>query len=450
MTRTGDIAAPAITPHTVGADAPIASWRWRPIIGLEYLPQAPYVWDDDDQTVVWDAATLVWDAPFVGSGYTDAVCDFIALDLDPGEADELFLFPPVTATLTLDNRAGTYTPWSADGRLLYWAPGRRMSIIARRPDTGEQLWLFGGRVASWQVNADDTVTVVAYDGLSLLAQELGGNQTFGHTSDNVTARIIAITTAAAYPDRVDIDSGTVTLGQVTDAVSPLEAIQRVALSDGGIFYGDADGSIDYRNRNWRNGRTDQPTVWVVSDNICDAQVVIWDPELAADDERLATDVRLVNTAGTAANAALGSSLWASDARYVLTHPDPDLWQAPGDGQDLANYLLANQSTPSMAIDSFDLYVQDPVQFPAPWDLAVGSRRGDRIEVVHDYLDPDGDPGSLDLFAVVLGVHHAITPEEWVATFNLSRTVAYKPVQVLLWDRSPYTWDNTNPANVWRY
>lgn len=449
--RAGDIAPPAVTPHVLPPGAPIATWPYRPVIALERLPQAAYVWDDFDPAVTWDAAVpdaYVWDAPFIGSGFTDASCDFHGIEIDPGDADELYLFPATSATVTLDNRTGTYTPWSPDGRLVYWAPGRRMHLWVVDA-AAVPTWLFSGRVASWVLNADDTVTITAFDGFATLAQELGGEWTPGVAGQSVGARFAAIVAAAGYTDRVDVDAGTVTLTAPTLAAgdSPLMALQRVALSDGGIVYGDADGSIDYRNRLWRAGRDDTPTSWAVSDNVCTAPVVVWDPELAADDERLATDVRLVNTAALAATATLTGSLWAGDARYRLTHPDPDQWTTQAEGDALAGYLLAQSSTPAMALSRFSLYVQDPQQ-PAVWPMAVGMRRGDRVEVLHEYPDPDGNPAFLDTWAIVLGVAHSITPDTWVSDVALSRTVDYRVLE--LWDRTRFTWDDPDPANVWRF
>lgn len=450
MTRTGDIAPPVLTPHPIDPTAPIAAWRYVPLVALELLGQAAYVWDDSDIDVIWDDTTpeRVWDAPFVGSGFSDAVCDFVAIDVDPGDTDDLYLFAPVSCTVTLDNRSGAYTPWSADGRLVYWAPGRRLHLLARDVATDELMWLFSGRVASWTTGVDDTVTVVAYDGLSWLAQEPGGTWTPGAAGNTVTQRITAVTAAAGYPDRVDADAGTVTLSTAAVDVSWLEAIQRAALSDGGLFYGDADGSLDYRNRLWRTGRSDQPRVYAVSDNICDADVVVWDVDAAADDERLVTDVRLVNEAGLASTAALTGSLWAGDVRYRLSHPDPDLWQTQSQGDTLATYLLAQQSTPSLAINRLSLYVQDPRQQPEVWDLAVRTRRGDRVEIVHDFTDPAGQPAQLDLYSIVLGVAHSITPEQWVSSLSLSRTVDWRTVEQ--WDRTRFTWDDPDALNTWRY
>src|SRR5689334_23440810 len=55
------------------------------------LPQSAFTWDDADPDVVWDQAQAfgyVWDAPLIAGGYTDVVCDFTALDIDPGEPED--------------------------------------------------------------------------------------------------------------------------------------------------------------------------------------------------------------------------------------------------------------------------------------------------------------------------------------------------------------------------
>jgi hypothetical protein len=453
MTRAGDVAPPAISVHPIGPGAPIYGWPWWPVIGLEMVDTAAYVWDDADVTVAWDDPNpdrLVWDNPATVSGFYDAVCDLIACEIEPGEADDLYLFPPTQCTLTLDNSTGRYTPWTADGRLTYWAPGRRVCLWARNA-AGARWWLFSGRVATWQSNPDGTVTVVAFDGMAQLAQQIAGGQWApGFAGDTVQARIATVAGAAGYTGRLDLEAGTVTLSTYSSSPVPLEAIQQAALSDGGLFYGDADGSLDYRGRLWRAGRTDTPAPgWTVATNVCEAPVIVWDPEAAADDDRLVTDVALVNVAGLTATAALTGSLWAGDARFRLTHTDHDLWQTQQQGNDLAAYLLAQQSAPAMALASFTLHHLDPSQQTAVPDMGVGVRRGDRVEVLHRFVDQAGVDQLLDVFAIVLGVGHAIVPEEgWTTTVNLSRTVDY--VTPELWDRTALVWDDPSPAAVWRY
>src|SRR5262245_33763079 len=99
------------------------------------------------------------------------------------------------------------------------------------------------------------------------------------------ARITSITTQATYTDPVRVDPGDVALSTGPTDRSPLEAIQQAAWSDAGVFYGDADGTVVYVDRSWRQGRDDQTTVAAFTDNVCDtAAVVVWDPVLAAADD----------------------------------------------------------------------------------------------------------------------------------------------------------------------
>jgi hypothetical protein len=447
MTRVDDLPVPALTPHVLPPGSPIASWPAQLRIGLERLPQAAYTWDDADPAVVWDDPDpdrFVWDAPFIESGFTDAVCDFVSLIIDPAEPDDLGLFGPTEAVLTLANPAGEYTVWTADGRLTYWAPGRRMCVWA--VVGGEDLWLFSGRVTSWAEQADGTVVVEAFDGLAALADELGGDWTPGVPGERALARARSIAAQAGYTDPIAGDLGDVTLSTEPGDATPLDAIHRAALSDGGVFAGDADGRLLYRDRLWRAGRDDQGPVPVVSDNVCTVDAVVWDLTLAADDAGLFVHADLFNLAELHATATASGADWYPGAAYRLTHPDPDLWQTQGDGDALARQLVAVSSTPALAPRGFVLHLLDPQQ--DLWALGVGLRRGDRVEILHDYVDANGDPATLDVFTIAASIGHEITPDSWLVSVYGTRTVDHRTVE--LWDVTGFTWDDPDPLNVWRY
>ena len=143
MTRTLDRAVPTLTPHPLPPASPMIDWPARLHIALERLPQSAYVWDDADPTVVYDHADpnrYVWDAPEIGAGFTDAVCDFQLLEIDRGDPDELGLFGAAVATVSRANPSGEYSLWTVDGRLAYWAPGRAVHIFA--DVDGAPWWLF--------------------------------------------------------------------------------------------------------------------------------------------------------------------------------------------------------------------------------------------------------------------------------------------------------------------
>lgn len=455
--RPADQVPPPVVAHTPPPWVPMARWPGQPVIALEHLPQGAYAWDDPDPLVVWDDTfgRYVWDAPATAGGFTDVACDFHALEILPGDPDDLGLYGPTQAVLTLRNVDGRYTVWDASGRLTYWAPGRRLAVWA--DVAGDRFWVFHGRITAWTAGPDpDMVTIEAWDGFHLLAQDKAP-WTAGTAGQLPRARIEAIAAATGYTDPIGGDPGTTALAaEPSDDLAPLDAAQRVALSDGGIFAGDADGTLVYRDRLWRAGRTDQPAVHAFSDNVCTdvagQPTVVWDAEQAADDLGLHSRVELVNVAGVAVTAQLpaGSpASWWTGAQYRLTHPDPDLWQNTAAGQSLADYLLASTSTPAMAVRSFGLWLHAPqLATAADWRRLLDLRRGDRFEWVSDFAASGGDVGRVDIFAIIIGVAHLLTPESWVLTVTGSRTVEAFPVAV--WDQAPYTWDDPDPRNVWRY
>lgn len=441
--RSGDLATPTLTPHVVPPGAPIADWHARLRIALELLPQAAYVWDDNDADVTWNDTTpeRVWDAPFIGSGYSDAVCDFQALTIEQGNPDELGLFAAGSVTLNVDNHTGAYSQYTADGRLAYYAPGRRVQIFAQLD--GAEWWLFSGRVDTWTENADGTVTVEASDGFSLLAPEIGSYNP-GVAGQKALARIASIASVVSFPDRVSGDPGDVVLTLQATTRSPLEEIQTVALSDGGMVLVDADGTLLYRNRLWPAGRADQTTLDVFSDTVCTVPAVVWEPQFVSADDAVATWVRLVNVAGLVAFATDTSQTLG--LVYPLTHPDPDQWTTQAEGDALAAVLLAQRKTPKLAIGSFDLHLLDQRQ--DLWRTAIDRRLGDRIRFIHEFTAVDGTTGTLDVMAIVATIRHEITPETWITTIGTTRTTDYVPVEA--WDVTSIVWNDTNPLAVWRY
>lgn len=452
MTRAGDLATPAVTLHPLEPSAPMGRWPWRPVIAVELLAQDAYTWDDADPAVVWDAPgdVYVYDAPKAAARLTDVTCDLISLTGETGEPDELGLFPPGRLEMTLANPVGAYSTYTADGRLVYMAPGRRIHVWAQQQPGIEQLWLWSGRVTRWAPQADGTVVVEGYTGVHELAEDVAAPWTPGTAAQLPRSRIQSIANRWRYADRVIGDVGLNPLLAPNTERSPWEEMQTVALSDGGIVANDADGSLYYRDRGWRVGRPDQATVPVFSDNVCTSvDAVIWDTELSADDDGLFNSIELVNTAGLTATAVADPSdpgAWYVGSEYRLTHPDPDLWTAQGAGNDLAAHLLAVSSIPAIALRQFALYLPDPQQ--DLWRIGLDRRLGDRVRFVHEQIGPLGLLDVLDVTLVLMFVRHEITADSWVATYSTTRAVGYSLAEQ--WDRTQFTYDDPDPANVWSY
>ena len=381
----------------------------------------------------------VWDEPAIDGGFTDAICDLQALTLEVGEPDELGLFSSAQCTFSLANPDGEYTAWTPDGRNTYFAPGRLVCLFARH--AGVDWWLARLRIDRWGENADGTVTVEASDGFGLLARERAPFAS-GFAGQLPLSRIQSICALARFPDGTRGDPGDVTLTvQQTDR-PPLEEIQRVALSDGGIVFVDADGTLVYRNRVWTAGRADQTRTDVFTDNVCDVGAnVVWELDLADDTDQLATDVTVTNVAGLTSNV---SEPW-NGIDYFYAHPDPDYWTTQAEGDALAAAILTRQGQPRLGITSFSLYLNDPRQ--DLWLEGLDRRIGDRVEFLHDFPSPGDVADTFDLFAIVTSIRHEITPQQWVATIGTSKTFDYRTVE--RWDRTAWVWDDPDDPSVWR-
>lgn len=446
MARADDQPRPAVTvdPH------PPPAWMrgGRVVVALERLPQAAYVWDDDDDTILYDDPDpdrLVWDAPFVGEGYTDVWCDTIALNVIHGQPDERDQYRTSAALLELrDPGDGRYRTRTVDGRLVYYATGRRLAVWWQDPEL-EDWWLFHGQIATWRERLDGTVGIEAYSG-RMVGRPHGAPWTAGAAGDFLSERVAAILAATVDPPppyRADLGDVTLSVPDTADTV-PLDAIRQAAWSDGGIVYTDADDTLIIRDRRWRNGRTDQTGERILTNNVCDAGVmaiVVADPETTDDFMRQAGTVRLENDADPAlvAVAAVPPGTFI-DTDVTFTNPGKDLWQTQLQGNTLAAFILAERSMARVALATADVYLHDR-RFDY-FALATDLRLGDRARFQHD------DPfGFYDVTVIVTTLQHQLTPESWVLNVGTSPAVDYTAVE--LYDDTLLTWDDPDPLAVWR-
>jgi hypothetical protein len=445
--RAGDAAAPTIPAHPIPPDQPSASWTGKPIVGLEYLPTGD-TWDDrDSQTVVWGNPAVTWDDPLTASGFTDVWCDTTGVEVVHGEPDDNELLPPSRCTLTLYDPTGKYRRRTPDGRLVYYAAGRRLCVFG---DDGLRWWLFHGRVASWHELPEGMIEIVAYSTTAALAQPPGRDWSAGVDGDRLGARAAAIVAGSGIAGvTVKADAGIVTLVKPPAAAdAALEMLQRAAWSDGGIVYADADDAVAVRDRTWRNGRADQAaTRTVFTDNVCSVPgaVVVWDPEYAHDDEWLAASVTLSTDAGLVATAANPTEL--VDPRLRFTHPDRDLWRTQAEGDALAAWIASLRGTARPALGLARVHLHDSRLSPAVWRAMLDLRLGDQIRWQHVDDWPDGATVLVDVTLVAVTVRHLLTAETWTVELETSPAVAYTTVG--MWDLTAWRWDSTDPAADWR-
>jgi hypothetical protein len=413
----------------------LAGWPVRPVIAIASRPTPPYTYDG---FAVYDApgAQYVWDAAGTRPAWTDATCEWSGFELEHGAPDEQGAIPAARFVCQLDNRTGQWSQWNADGTPGDFGPGQTVNVWAH--NASGDWWLFSGTIARWDERGDDTVELEAFDVFSDLAQPIG-QFTAGTAGDRPGPRTAAVLAAAGrstIPTRTA--TGTVALTVQPSDRAPLEEIQTVVSSDGGLVYVDADGTLVTTDRGWRAGRTDQTAVPVFSDNVCTAPVVVWDPVLSTNDFGLADAVVLTNVAELHAQAPL--SLYG--AQYVQSFTDQQ-WTTQAEGDTLAAFLLAQQGQARLAVDEASVYLLDPRQTNL-WAV-VDWRRGDRLRFVHDVKTASG-PARIDVTVVLAALTHTVTPDGWVMSFATSRAVTYTTPAV--WDNVQYPWDDPTPT--WTY
>lgn len=401
----------------------------------------PETWDDDTDGPTWD------ELGGEVAEFVDAICWLHGLTIDTGEPDWSTRYTAARLSATLDNRDGTWSRFSSTGSLLFYPPGRQVLVWA--VIDGVPWWLFAGRVSTW-TEVGTTVELEAFDAFSTLNVRLG-EWDVGAAGDTPKERMAAILAMVGWTGHhFKIDVGDITCLARATSNSPLEELQAVAESDGGVLLMDADGAIGFGDRRWVRGRDDQPRPpKVLSGNIPDVDAVVWDLVLTIDDEHLSNLVSLTNDAAVAPITVTARNLLSEGQYGTFTLPenrDTDLWETAAQGQAVAEYLVDLRDEPTTRIGSASLYLHDD-RFDL-WRLAIDLRRGDLVRLLHDTPAQGGGTLRLDLDLIVSAIRHEVTPESWVVTIGTTPTVGSRYVGN--WDETPFTWDHADDLNVWSY
>jgi hypothetical protein len=297
-----------------------------------------------------------------------------------------------------------------------------------------------GEVTAWREAADGDVTIEAIDPFTRLNQSIG-QWVPGDYGQQPGPRLDDIADLIAYAGVRRFDIGDVTLHHFQTTATPLEEMQAVARSDGGVLFADADGTLVYRDRTWPGGRDDQVAVPTFSDNLCAADAaVVWELTITTDDDAIVNRAQLTNVAGSTVIAHNADS-YVLHGPHVLTRTN-DQWITDAEGMTLAEYLVGRQADAYARIEGFTLHLIDPTQ--DLWRHGIDLRLGDLIRFVRE--TPSG--GVVDLTLIVQAIVHEITPIAWVVTVATTRAVGNNIT--LQWDGAPFAWDDADPVNAWGY
>lgn len=236
--------------------------RARPIVeigvGDTRLPVGQARWDVQR----WDAADALW----AGSEPTwlDVTCEVRSVDCEYGRRRSTDRFVAGAATIVVDNASGWADPVPPSTPLaLTMRPGRAIRVGIDHETLG-RCWRYRGFIDAVDPTYDpvdtDTVTLSCLDALGEvnrakmvpLADPVGNGET-------ASARISRILTRAMWrANQRDIAPTSVTVVGSTLGGQVADLLGQAADSAGGSVFGDLEGRIAFRPRDWQTFAPDIP------------------------------------------------------------------------------------------------------------------------------------------------------------------------------------------------
>jgi len=358
---------------------------------------------DDPITAQLDTAVL---GPVPPTFDEDISTYFRSGDTHRGAQRELQRVEAGTASLTLDNRDGRFTPFNiASPYYPNVLPMRRIRIRA--------VWdantypVYYGFVEGWPVTFNDTDTttqVTLVDGFKILSLAFISGD---FPEQGSGARVQAILDAVGWlTAETDIDVGTVTVPAVTlENVSALEHLQQIEHAEAGRFFIGRDGKAvfkdrtaqvnpDFTDRTWADDGTGMSYRDVVI--VCDDELILNDVHLTRDGgvEQVATDLDSQNHYGIRSSAETGIQL--SDDTQVLARAD---------------VMLLRYSQPVQRLAQ----LADDAMQHEHWDRVLARE-------LNDYALAIETRTATAQVSTIEGISHSWPPNEWWVTLDMSPTI----------------------------
>lgn len=311
--------------------------------------------------------------------------------------------------------------WDADGNVTLYVDGVVDGTPTTRsgaPRTATSVTIGGGMPGPTSTILGTTVTVdevMVFDTALTAGQiaVLAAARSAPWGGDLTGERIERVLDAVGWPDDLrDIDEGQTTLQTADLSMTALEHVQKVAETENGNLYIQADGTIRFEDR---TSDVNQAPVAIFSDDAGgELPITFSDPEIS--DEQIRNVVTVSRLEGVAQTAQDASSIAAyqisSYTRDGLYHDDDD------HSRYLAQFILQAYKDPvervsNMAVNPY----RDPDNlFP----VILGLELTDRITLNET---PQNVTPEVSHTAVVEGISHTFAAKNWGASFNLSENTA---------------------------
>jgi hypothetical protein len=372
----------------------------------------PTTWDVP--VAAWDEA--VWDGDPPGNewtdaraGYVDVTCDVRGFVIERGRQSNWDNLLAANLDLELDNSSGLYSIYASDAYPRI-RPGFAIEITAKWK--GQRYPLFVGTVNQYtegQTPGDYKVALKCTDAFYGLAVDIGGQYNPGTPYQPVTERINGLLDRGRFDGPRHLVQGNATMLNYATSRSVLDEIQLTAVSDGGVFFIDTDGTAMFMGQERVNGRPrpDGAQVPSFSDDCVSGLPYAAIEPIIADHEF--GNVVLVSNVSQGTDSP--TSAYAIDQDSVIANgefpwsPDQLVLCNANYVQALADFQLSRRSQAFYRINSFECY---PIHDDELWDALLPLRIMDSLFITRT------PPASNIVHAPQIcdGIRIEATPEMW--------------------------------------
>lgn len=383
---------------------------------------------------LWDTAT--WGPDVIWTDVSSRVRSFTT---DRRFSRELQAWEAGQARVVVDNRDGALSPENLAG------PYVTAGVTAVRPlrparlratYAGATSDLYRGYALDFQETwdgqfdaevaipcSDEFARLAAVDGFATAA--VGGGETSGK-------RIHRILDAAGHTGDRCVDDGRVTVQPTTLAANTLTELQLTTDSEGGSLWVEPDGCVTFEHQYALLENARSNTVQATFSDGTGAELPCHDIQAGygADLIRnIAAFTRVGGTVQTAADATsralYGDRREAESRSALICESDPQV-------KGLADFFVAQRKDPERRFTQITIKARgNPVRlFPQ----VLGRRVRDLIRVIR--RPPSGVSITRDCF--IAGIHHQVTGDDWITTFDLWSATAYTGFASSRWDTG--LWD----------
>lgn len=374
-------------------------------IGFDIVgTDAPFFTLDDPTKGVLDNVTYT----LSGSIFYDVTNRVKSITTKRGKNRQLDQYDPGLANVVFNNEDRTFDPEYPDSPYAGQIIPRRAIRISSE---GQQI--FEGTIDDWNLEyvpfGLSEASAACSDAFSNLRSQTlaGGTATPQKTGERINT-ILSSADVNWPAEARSIETGQTDLGAdvIAEDTNALDYLRKVAASEPGALFIDAQGNLVFQDRNPRSSSSYITFADDGSGISYQSLKVVYGSEL------LYNEIVLGNVFGVTATSTDAASV----AQYgILNYTSTDLLTADsGQLVNIAVLLASKYSTPEYRFESLDV-ILDKFDTATQRDL-LALDMGDIVQIK---FTPNGIPPAITKFAEVIRVDHAITPSGHVMSLGFS-------------------------------